>query len=441
MDIPIFTEQNPDQFKMRILLLGSGGREHALAWKLTQSPLCEKLFIAPGNAGTLSLGTNLPYGPNDFEQIRTTCIEEKIDMVLVGPEDPLVKGVTDFLIDDPLLSSLHVIGPNKLAAQLEGSKAFAKAFMKKHHIPTAAYKEFTLDNYKDGVEYLRHHSLPVVLKADGLAAGKGVVICGTIVEAMAEFELMLQRSKFGEAGNKVVVEEYLPGIEISVFVLTDGTDYVILPEAKDYKRAREGDRGPNTGGMGAVSPVPFATVSLMKKIENTVIKPTVEGLKKDGLVYCGFIFLGLMIYNEEPFVIEYNCRMGDPETEVVIPRLQNDLAELLKACAEKKLKGIKLETDPRTVCTVVAVSMGYPGEYQKGKEITGIENVNLEDSLVFQMGTTLKDGKVLTNGGRVLCITSYGRSIFDAVSISREELEKIHYEGIVYRNDIGYEFE
>ncbi len=426
---------------MNILLLGSGGREHALAWKLTQSPLCKKLFIAPGNAGTVSLGTNLPFGPNDFDQIRTVCIEEKIDLVVVGPEDPLVNGVTDFLINDPLLASMDVIGPDKNSAQLEGSKAFAKAFMAKHDIPTAAYKEFTLENYKDGVEYLRNHTLPVVIKADGLAAGKGVVICGTIVEAMAEFELMLQRSKFGEAGKKVVVEKYLPGIEISVFVLTDGTDYVILPEAKDYKRAGEGDKGPNTGGMGAVSPVPFATASLKKKIEDRVIKPTVEGLKKDGLTYCGFIFFGLMIYNDEPFVIEYNCRMGDPETEVVIPRLQNDLVELLKACAEKRLKGIKLETDPRTVCTVVAVSMGYPGEYQKGKEITGIENVNLEDSIVFQMGTKLNDGKILTNGGRVLCMTSYGRSIYDAVSISKEELQKIHYEGIVYRHDIGYEFE
>ncbi len=426
---------------MNILLLGSGGREHALAWKLTQSPLCKKLFIAPGNAGTVSLGTNLPFGPNDFDQIRAVCIEEKIDLVVVGPEDPLVNGVTDFLINDPLLSSLDVIGPDKNSAQLEGSKAFAKAFMAKHDIPTAAYKEFTLENYKDGVEYLRNHTLPVVIKADGLAAGKGVVICGTIVEAMAEFELMLQRSKFGEAGKKVVVEKYLPGIEISVFVLTDGTDYVILPEAKDYKRAGEGDKGPNTGGMGAVSPVPFATASLMKKIEDRVIKPTVEGLKKEGLTYCGFIFFGLMIYNDEPFVIEYNCRMGDPETEVVIPRLQNDLAELLKACADKRLKDIKLETDPRTVCTVVAVSMGYPGEYQKGKEITGIENVNLEDSIVFQMGTKLKDGKILTNGGRVLCMTSYGRSIYDAVSISKEELQKINYEGIVYRHDIGYEFE
>lgn len=426
---------------MRILLLGSGGREHALAWKLSQSPLCEKLFIAPGNAGTLSLGTNLSYGVNDFDQIRDTCIQEKIDMVVVGPEDPLVKGITDFLISDPLLSSLDVIGPDKISAQLEGSKAFAKAFMEKHHIPTAAYKEFTLDNYKDGVEYLRHHSLPVVLKADGLAAGKGVVICGTTVEAMAEFELMLQRSKFGEAGKKVVVEEFLPGIEMSVFILTDGSDYVILPEAKDYKRVGEGDKGPNTGGMGAVSPVPFATPSLMKKIEEKVIKPTVDGLQKDGLVYRGFIFFGLMIFNEEPYVIEYNCRMGDPETEVVIPRMQNDLAELLKACAEKRLKDIKVETDPRTVCTVVAVSAGYPGDYQKGKEITGIETVNLEDSIVFQMGTQLKDGKVLTNGGRVLCMTSYGRSIFDAVSISKEELEKIHYEGIVYRHDIGYEFE
>ena len=289
---------------MRILLLGSGGREHALAWKLTQSPLCEKLFIAPGNAGTVSLGTNLPFGVNDFDSIRTACIQESIDMVVVGPEDPLVNGVTDFLKNDPQLSSIAVIGPDKISAQLEGSKAFAKAFMQRHQIPTAAYKEFTLENYLDGVEYLRLHSLPVVLKADGLAAGKGVVICSTTVEAMAEFELMLQRSKFGEAGNKVVVEEFLTGIEMSVFVLTDGTDYVILPEAKDYKRIGEGDKGPNTGGMGAVSPVPFATPSLMKKIEDKVIRPTVEGLKKDGLLYQGFIFFGLMIGNEEPYVIE-----------------------------------------------------------------------------------------------------------------------------------------
>lgn len=426
---------------MRILLLGSGGREHALAWKLTQSPLCEKLFIAPGNAGTLSLGTNLPFGVNDFDSIRATCIQENIDMVLVGPEDPLVNGVTDFLLNDPQLSTISVIGPDKVSAQLEGSKAFAKAFMQRHQIPTAAYKEFTLENYLEGVDYLRNHSLPVVIKADGLAAGKGVVICGTTVEAMAEFELMLQRSKFGEAGKKVVVEEFLSGIEMSVFVLTDGTNYVILPEAKDYKRVGEGDKGPNTGGMGAVSPVPFATPSLMKKIEDKVIRPTVEGLKKDGLLYQGFIFFGLMIGNEEPYVIEYNCRMGDPETEVVIPRLKTDLVELLKACAEKKLKGLSVETDPRTVCTVVAVSAGYPGDYQKGKEISGIDKVNTDDSIVFQMGTRLENGQILTNGGRVLCMTSYGRSIFDAVSISKEELEKIYFEGIVYRNDIGYEFE
>lgn len=426
---------------MRILLLGSGGREHALAWKLTQSPLCEKLFIAPGNAGTLSLGTNLPFGVNDFDSIRATCIQENIDMVLVGPEDPLVNGVTDFLLNDPQLSTISVIGPDKVSAQLEGSKAFAKAFMQRHQIPTAAYKEFTLENYLEGVDYLRNHSLPVVIKADGLAAGKGVVICGTTVEAMAEFELMLQRSKFGEAGKKVVVEEFLSGIEMSVFVLTDGTNYVILPEAKDYKRVGEGDKGPNTGGMGAVSPVPFATPSLMKKIEDKVIRPTVEGLKKDGLLYQGFIFFGLMIGNEEPYVIEYNCRMGDPETEVVIPRLKTDLVELLKACAEKKLKGLSVETDPRTVCTVVAVSAGYPGDYQKGKEISGIDKVNTDDSIVFQMGTRLENGQILTNGGRVLCMTSYGHSIFDAVSISKGELEKIYFEGIVYRNDIGYEFE
>jgi phosphoribosylamine--glycine ligase len=426
---------------MRILLLGSGGREHALAWKLCQSPLCEKLFIAPGNAGTIDLGTNLPFGVNDFEAIRDTCIQQKITLVLVGPEDPLVNGITDFLISDPALANIDIIGPDKKSAQLEGSKAFAKAFMQNHGIPTAAYKEFTSDNYLEGVNYLKEHSLPVVIKADGLAAGKGVVICGTLVEAMAEFELMLQRSKFGEAGKKVVVEEFLTGIEMSVFALTDGVDYVLLPEAKDYKRVGEGDKGPNTGGMGAVSPVPFATPSLMKKIEDRVIRPTIDGLKKDGLDYRGFIFFGFMISDNEPYVIEYNCRMGDPETEVVIPRLKNDLAELLQACADKKLKEVKVETDPRTVCTVVAVSSGYPGEYKKGKEITGISDVNLEDSIVFQMGTSVKDGKIVTNGGRVLCMTSYGRSIFDAVEISKEELQKIHYEGIVYRTDIGYEFE
>ncbi len=426
---------------MRILLLGSGGREHALAWKLTQSPLCQQLFIAPGNAGTSSFGTNLNYSVTDFDAIKKTCIKEKIDLVIVGPEDPLVKGITDFLISDSKLSGLDIIGPNKTAAQLEGSKAFAKEFMNRHSIPTAAYKEFTTENFQDGVKYLQHHSLPVVMKADGLAAGKGVMICENHLEALAEFELMIQRSKFGDAGKRVVIEEFMKGVEMSVFVLTDGKDYVILPEAKDYKRVGEGDKGPNTGGMGAVSPVPFATQALMKKIEEKIIRPTVEGLKKEKLDYRGFIFLGLMIVKEEPFMIEYNCRMGDPETEVVIPRLKNDLVALLSATAARRLSEIKIETDPRTVCTVVAISDGYPGEYEKGKEITGITDINPDDSIVFQMGTAHEDGKIISTGGRVLCVSSYGRSIFDAVEISKEELEKIYFDGMTFRSDIGYEFD
>ena len=426
---------------MRILLLGSGGRENALAWKLSQSPRCESLFIAPGNAGTSQFGTNLNFSVTDFESIKKACIDNKIDMVVVGPEEPLVKGVTDFLISSSSLKNLDVIGPGKAGAQLEGSKAFAKAFMMRHNIPTAAYREFTLDNYTAGIEYLKNHSLPIVLKADGLAAGKGVVICENHLEAIAEFELMIQRAKFGEAGKKVVVEQFLKGIQISVFVLTDGKNYVLLPEAKDYKRAGQGDTGPNTGGMGAVSPVPFVDEVLMKKIEDKVIRPTVEGLKKEGLEYRGFIFFGFMIVDDEPYMIEYNCRMGDPETEVVIPRLKNDLVELLDAVSNQELDKVKIETDPRTVCTVVAVSGGYPGDYTKGLEINGLGDINPEDSMLFHMGTTIKDGKVVTNGGRVFCITSYGRSIFDAVEISKEEMQKVTFKGMAYRNDIGYEFE
>ena len=426
---------------MNILLLGSGGREHALAWKIKQSTLCESLFIAPGNAGTFACGKNLPIGITDFESIKKACIDKKIDLVIVGPEEPLVKGITDFLINDPALKNIDVIGPDKKSAQLEGSKSFAKEFMMRHNIPTAAYKDFTLDNYKEGVDYINNHTLPIVMKADGLAAGKGVVICENYLEAFAEFELMIQRAKFGDAGKKVVVEQFLDGIEMSVFVLTDGKNYVILPEAKDYKRIGEGDTGPNTGGMGAVSPVPFATPELMKKIEQKAIQPTIQGLQKDGLEYRGFIFFGFMIVDEEPFMIEYNCRMGDPETEVVIPRLQNDLVELFVATANQQLDTIKIETDPRTVCTVVAVSGGYPGEYEKGYVIEGIEDINPEDSILFQMGTTIKDEKIITNGGRVFCITSYGRSIFDAVEISKQEMEKISFTGMEYRTDIGYEFE
>lgn len=426
---------------MHILLLGSGGREHAIALKLTQSPHCEKLFIAPGNAGTAQCGTNLPFSFNDFDAIKKACIDEKIDMVMVGPEEPLVNGITDFLISSPDLKNIDVIGPGKNSAQLEGSKAFAKAFMERHNIPTAAYKEFTLANYEEGIEYIRKHSLPIVMKADGLAAGKGVVICNNHLEAVAEFELMIQRSKFGEAGKRVVIEQFLNGVEMSVFVLTDGKNYVVLPEAKDYKRIGEGDKGPNTGGMGAVSPVPFANEELMKKIEERIVIPTINGLQKEGLDYRGFIFLGFMIENNEPYMIEYNCRMGDPETEVVMPRLKNDLVELFKAVADQKLDTIEIETDERTVCTVVAVSGGYPGDYKKGYEIHGLQDVNPADSVVYHMGTTLKDGKVVTNGGRVFCVTSYGRSIYDAVAISKEEMEKITFTGMEYRSDIGYEFE
>ena len=426
---------------MRVLLLGAGGREHAFAWKISQSPLCEKLFIAPGNAGTSQCGTNLDFGINDFEAIRKCCIDEKINLVLVGPEEPLVKGITDFLISDPQLKDLDIIGPSKNGAQLEGSKAFAKAFMQKHKIPTAAYGEFTLDNYKDGVVYINKHELPIVLKADGLAAGKGVVICENYVEALAEFELMIQRAKFGEASKKVVIEEFLQGIELSVFVLTDGKNYVLLPEAKDYKRVGEEDTGPNTGGMGAVSPVPFADEVFLKNVEEKVIKPTIEGLKAEGLEYRGFIFFGLIKVGDEPFVIEYNCRMGDPETEVVIPRLKNDFLEMLVAATKQELHKIKIEEDDRFACTVMAVSGGYPGEYEKGYVIHGLDKVDTAESILFHAGTVTKDGNPVTNGGRVLCITSFGDSILEAVEKSKEELRNIAFTGMSFRRDIGYEFE
>ncbi|HEY5968356.1 MAG TPA: phosphoribosylamine--glycine ligase [Chitinophagaceae bacterium] len=426
---------------MRVLLLGAGGREHAFAWKISQSPLCEKLFIAPGNAGTSQCGTNLEFGVNDFDAVKKCCIDEKIDLVLVGPEEPLVKGITDFLISDPQLKDLDIIGPSKNGAQLEGSKAFAKAFMQKHKIPTAAYGEFTLDNYKDGVVYINKHELPIVLKADGLAAGKGVVICENYVEALAEFELMIQRAKFGEASKKVVIEEFLQGIELSVFVLTDGKNYVLLPEAKDYKRVGEEDTGPNTGGMGAVSPVPFADEVFLKNVEEKVIKPTIEGLKAEGLEYRGFIFFGLIKVGDEPFVIEYNCRMGDPETEVVIPRLKNDFLEMLVAATKQELHKIKIEEDDRFACTVMAVSGGYPGEYEKGYVIHGLDKVDTAESILFHAGTVTKNGNPVTNGGRVLCITSFGDSILEAVEKSKEELRNIAFTGMSFRRDIGYEFE
>lgn len=425
---------------MNILLLGSGGREHALAWKLVQSKLCSGLFIAPGNAGTAQCGTNVDLSILDFEGIRKFCEKESIGMVIVGPEEPLVKGIVDFFVADPALSKIPVIGPSAKGALLEGSKAFSKKFMQRHNIPTAAYREFNIDNYAEGIAYLQQHSLPIVLKADGLAAGKGVVICSNYVEAVAEFELMLQGNKFGEAGSKVVVEEFLTGIEMSVFVLTDGRNFVVLPEAKDYKRVGEGDKGPNTGGMGAVSPVPFADESFMDKIRERVIVPTVNGLAEEKIDYKGFIFIGIIKVGDDPLVIEYNCRMGDPETEVVMPRLKNDLGELFQAVADQRLDQVRIETDERIACTIVAVSGGYPGSYEKGLPIAGLDNPISADSLVFHAGTRFEKDQVVTAGGRVLCITSFAETVYEAVDKSRDVLEQIDYEGIYYRRDIGYEF-
>lgn len=424
---------------MNVLILGSGGREHALSWKIAQSPLCNQLFVAPGNPGTFSLGTNLPISVSDFPAIRQACVEHRIDLVLVGPEDPLVHGITDYLESADELSSLIVIGPSKHGAQLEGSKAFAKAFMMRQGIPTARYQEFTAANFEDGLTYLSSHPLPIVLKADGLAAGKGVVISTDHEMAQRTFTEMIREAKFGTAGAKVVVEQFLQGIEMSVFVLTDGTDYVILPEAKDYKRIGEGDTGLNTGGMGAVSPVPFATPALMQAIDEQVIKPTIRGLQQESIRYRGFVFIGLMIEDDQPYVIEYNCRMGDPETEVVMPRLKSDLLSLLVATGNGTLKDCTVSLDPHSATTVVAVSGGYPESYQKGFPITGTESV-ASDALLFHMGTVQQAGVLKTQGGRVLTVTTYGNTIAEAVQRAQTELAKIHFEGKYFRRDIGYEF-
>ena len=424
---------------MNILLLGGGGREHALAWKISQSKACKALFIGPGNAGTSAFGTNLSLDPTDFPAIRKACLDNGISMVVVGPEEPLVKGIVDYFLTEKAISHIPVIGPSASAAQLEGSKAFSKQFMMRHGIPTAAYKEFDTDHFPEGSEYVKSHSLPVVLKADGLAAGKGVIICNSHIEAVAEFELMLQQDKFGEAGRRIVVEEFLDGIELSVFVLTDGDHYVLLPEAKDYKKIGEGDKGPNTGGMGAVSPVPFADNEFMLKVKERIVDPTIQGLKTDGIEYKGFLFIGLIKVGEEPMVIEYNCRMGDPETEVVIPRLKNDLVDLLQAVADKKLHEKTIETDPRFAATMVAVSGGYPGSYEKGFVIGGLDEDH-EDSLIFHSGTLLENGDVVTNGGRVLCVTSYAASLQDAIRKSMSVLKHIDFDGMYFRRDIGYEF-
>jgi len=424
---------------MKILLLGSGGREHALAWKMAQSPLCEQLFIAPGNAGTAQYGQNLDIAVSDFEKIKAFCTANAIDLVIPGSEEPLVKGIYDYFQQDAALRHIPVMGPSALGAQLEGSKAFAKQFMLRHNIPTAAYKEFSGENYEEGVTYLRQHTLPIVLKADGLAAGKGVVILDNHEDAVDEFTQMIKEAKFGDASKKVVIEQFLTGIECSVFVLTDGHTYKLLPTAKDYKRIGEGDTGLNTGGMGAVSPVPFADKAYMEMVDERIIRPTVAGLEKEGIAYNGFIFFGLIKVDGEPFVIEYNCRMGDPETEVVMPRLQNDLLELFTAVAEGKLGGQTIYEDERVATTVMLVAAGYPEAYEKGKVITDIP-APAHDQIVFHAGTKAVGDKILTNGGRVLTITSLASDLGIALTHSKLTAEKIGFEGKYYRRDIGFEF-
>ncbi len=424
---------------MNILILGAGGREHALAWKLRQSSLLDQLFVAPGNAGTAAIAKNIPIGVDDFIKIRSFVLSEAIDMVIVGPEDPLVQGIHDYFLNDEALRDIAVIGPQKAAAALEGSKEFAKKFMLRHKIPTAAYKSFTAERLKEGFAFLETLNPPYVLKADGLAAGKGVLILNNLDEAKQELRAMLEGAKFGTASNTVVIEAFLAGIELSVFVLTDGKSYKILPTAKDYKRIGVGDTGLNTGGMGAISPVPFADKAFIDLVHQRVVKPTVEGLKIDNLPYKGFIFIGLIKVGNEPYVIEYNVRLGDPETEVVVPRIQNDLVALFKAVAAQTLDEIELQIDGRTTATVMTVSGGYPGDYLKGKKISGIDKIT--DSLVFQAGTELKDGKILTNGGRVLAVTSYGKDFEEALKKSYKSIRKIDFEGMNYRPDIGFDLE
>jgi phosphoribosylamine--glycine ligase len=422
---------------MNILVLGSGGREHTFAWKIAQSPCCTSLFVAPGNAGTATIATNLPISVTDFEAIKKAVIKNSIDMVIVGPEDPLVQGIHDFFLQDDILKGVALIGPQKAAAQLEGSKEFAKEFMMRHNIPTAAYQSFTAANINEGYAFLETLQPPFVLKADGLAAGKGVLILNNLDEAKFQLKEMLIDSKFGDASTKVVIEEFLDGIELSCFVLTDGKDYKILPTAKDYKRVGEGDTGLNTGGMGAVSPVPFATDEFLTKIENEIVKPTVEGLKKDNLPYVGFIFIGLIKVGEQPKVIEYNVRMGDPETEVVLPRLKNDLVTVFEAMANQTLSTITIEIDERAATTVMLVSGGYPEAYEKGNEIFGLESVT--NSIVFHAGTQLKDHKIRTSGGRVMAITSFGKTYDDAIKKSYQSINKLCFDKMYYRKDIGFD--
>ncbi|GFZ83611.1 phosphoribosylamine--glycine ligase [Aquaticitalea lipolytica] len=422
---------------MTILILGSGGREHTFAWKIAQSPLCETLYVAPGNSGTAQIATNIEIKVTDFKAIKDLVISKKIDMVVVGPEDPLVLGIHDYFLNDDDLKHVSVIGPQKAAAELEGSKEFAKEFLYRHNIPTAAYKSFNKNNVEEGYKFLETLNPPYVLKADGLAAGKGVLILNDLNEAKSELKNMLINAKFGEASTKVVIEEFLDGIELSCFVLTDGKNYKILPTAKDYKRIGEGDTGLNTGGMGAVSPVPFATDEFLTKIEERIVKPTIIGLQKDNLPYKGFVFIGLIKVGNDPKVIEYNVRMGDPETEVVLPRLKNDLVEIFQAISNQTLDKINIEIDQRAATTVMLVSGGYPEAYEKGKEIKGIDSI--KDSIPFHAGAVLKDGKVITSGGRVMAITSYGNTYQEAIKKSYQNIEKLHFDKMNYRKDIGFD--
>jgi len=419
----------------RILLLGSGGREHTLAWKMAQSPLCEKLWVATGNAGTAQIAENVNISPLDFPTIASFCIENEVSLVIVGNEDPLVAGIRDYFQENEQLKNIGLIGPDKHGAMLEGSKDFAKLFMFENNIPTAAYQTFTSDNLEQALRYVFNQALPIVLKADGLAAGKGVVICQTYKEAEITLREMLVDKKFGNASSKVVVEQFLEGIELSVFVLTDGKNYKILPEAKDYKRIGEKDTGLNTGGMGAVSPVPFADAQFLKKVEDRIIKPTLEGLQKRNIHYVGFIFIGLMKVGQEPYVIEYNCRMGDPETEVVMPRVENDLVELFASTAKGRLNEITLKINPQTATTIMLVSGGYPEKYESGKEITNIPEV--KNVIPFHAGTRQENGKILTNGGRVMALTAFGKDIQEALQKSNLAAQTIDFEKKYYRRDIG----
>lgn len=422
---------------MNILILGSGGREHTFAWKIAQSPKCDTLFVAPGNSGTSTVATNVAINVTNFEAIKELVVAKQIQMVVVGPEDPLVQGIHDYFLADEMLKNVIVIGPQKAAAHLEGSKEFAKQFMIKHNIPTAKYKSFNANTINDAYAFLETLAPPYVLKADGLAAGKGVVILDDIEAAKTELKAMLLDSKFGNASAKVVIEEFLNGIELSCFVLTDGETYKILPTAKDYKRIGEGDKGLNTGGMGAVSPVPFANKAFLQKIEERIVKPTIKGLKQDNLPYKGFVFIGLIKVGDDPFVIEYNVRMGDPETEVVLPRVKNDLVELFNAVGNQTLNNHTIEVDERSATTVMLVSGGYPEGYEKGKEITGVSRVN--DSIAFHAGAKNDGDKIVTSGGRVMAITSYGATYNEALKKSYQNINKLHFDKMYYRKDIGFD--